>query len=360
MFIKLQRVKQMGDIVQMRNNKKKTICKNKQLLREIETFHKNIKPRAAVLRDSIREMFVTVFSRQKRFRYFEGWYFKHQNADAVLALIPGQSVDENGGEHPFLQIIWNENSYSIDFKEEDYLVDRRQKKVMLGNNVFSLHGMKLNIRSKDVTVQGMIRYGSLSPIAYSIMGPFQFVPFMECRHEIISMAHTLQGRVKINGKVLDFNGGKGYIEGDRGRSFPSDYLWLQCNRFGENAAIMVSVAHIPFIGHSFEGCICVIQYQGREYRFATYLGAEVICKRATSVILKQGNDCLKVFLTNQRRNENTRFSHKLLAPDKGKMSRFIKEEHLWKGRFLLYEKEELVFDLTSRYVSFEYVEGSGS
>jgi len=188
------------------------------------------------------------------------------------------------------------------------------------------------------------------------MGPFQWIPFMECRHEIISMSHSLRGSLTVNGKVLDFDGEKGYIEGDRGRSFPRDYLWLQCNRFSQEASVMVSIAHIPFIGHSFQGCICVIQYKGQEYRLATYLGVKVVCKRETAVILKQGQYTFKIFLTNRNRIKKPGFSHRLLAPDLGKMVRFIKEEHLLLARFLLYKEEELIFDLTSDHVSFEYVD----
>ncbi len=36
------------------------------------------------------------------------------------------------------------------------------------------------------------------------------------------------------------------------------------------------------------------------------------------------------------------------------MSRFIKEEHLLRGRFLLYKGEKMIFDLSSDSVSFEY------
>lgn len=294
---------------------------------------------------------------QKRTKYFEGWYFKHQNEDTVLAFIPGQSIDESGVKRPFLQIIWNENSYSLSFTEEDYRVDKKKKRIVLGNNVFSLGGVKLDIWSEELKIQGVIRYGPLHSIKYNIMGPFQFVPFMECRHEIISMSHALRGCLKVNGKILDFHGEKGYIEGDRGRSFPKHYQWLQCNRFQQEASVMISIAHIPVLGYSFEGFICVIQYKGQEYRFATYLGGKVVCKRETAMILKQGQYTFKVFLTNKNRNKNTRFSHRLLAPDQGKMVRFIKEEHLLLGRFLLYREENLIFDLTSDHVSFEYVPG---
>lgn len=293
----------------------------------------------------------------KKLEVFEGWYFKHQNSDTVLAFIPGQSIDECGGHRVFLQIIWNDNSYSLDFKEEDYQVDKKRKRVVIGNNIFSRRGIKVNLQTKDITIKGTIRYGRLSPIRYSIMGPFQYMPFLECKHEIISMSHTLQGNVKINGKLLKFDGEKGYIEGDKGCSFPKNYVWLQCNRFEEEeASLMVSIAHIPFLGGSFQGCICVIHYQGKEYRFATYLGTKVICGCKEAIVLSQGNLRLKVYLTEQKEDTNKRFSHSLLAPERGKMSRFIKEAHLIQGRFILYKKGKLLFDLLSNHVSYEYVE----
>lgn len=322
-------------------------------LREIDHIRNEVKIKSAVVRDSMRELFMSQFFCRKRCQYFEGWYFKQQTAHAVLGLIPGISVDKSGSEHPFLQIIWNDNSYVLDYSEGDYLVDRRQKKIMLGNSSFSQRGIRLDIQTEKLTLQGVIRFGPLTPIQYSIMGPFQLIPFMECKHEIISMSHMLYGFVKINGTILDFKEGTGYIEGDKGRSFPRSYLWIQCNRFTKKASVMVSLAHIPMFQSSFLGCICVIIYQEKEYRFATYLGVKVKSQRKTGVILKQGNYTLKVFLSNQKRNDKSSFSHQLLAPHRGEMNRLIKETHLVRGRFLLYHKKNLVFDLFSDQVSFE-------
>lgn len=287
-------------------------------------------------------------------KFFAGWYFKMQSGDTVLALIPGFSTDGTGKINPFIQVIWNEQASWLDFKEEDLLVDWSQKKIILDDNIFSRKGVRLNIKTEDISLQGIIRFGPITPIRYPIMGPFEIMPFMECKHEIISMSHRLSGKLKLNGRVVDFGGGMGYIEGDKGKSFPQSYLWLQCNTFSENASVMVSIAKIPWLGLRFEGCISVIMYQGREYRFATYLGARVISKRETAVIIKQGAYVLKVFLSSQNRKDEKRFSHKLLAPDQGAMSRFIKEEHLLRGRFLLYKGENMIFDLSSSSVSFEY------
>lgn len=342
----------------MPQHKRCTMYKKPESMGEAKRLNKKLKTKTVLLRDSLRDSCVTSFYRNTKFAFFEGWYFKHQNKSSVLALIPGVSVEKDGSKHPFLQIIWNQTSYFLNFPEEDYLVDRRQRRIILGSNVFSNHGVRLNIQSKDISLQGIIHYGPISPLRYSIMGPFELIPFMECRHEVISMAHALYGRVIINGTVIVFQGEKGYMEGDRGRSFPKSYLWIQCNQLKEPASIMVSVASIPLMGVSFEGCICVIHYRGREYRFATYLGGKVLCKRRTCVVLKQGKYTLKVYVSSQGKREEPTFTHKLMAPGKGGMTRFIKEGHLLRGRFLLYKGNEQIFDLASDYVSAEYESGA--
>ena len=124
-------------------------------------------------------------------------------------------------------------------------------------------------------VQGAVRYGPLSPLRTDIMGPFRFLP-MQCSHSVYSMAHTLAGGFTVDGRFIDLTGGTGYIEGDRGSAFPRDYLWVQCNDFAQPCSVMASVAHIPFCGRSFTGCICAVVYRGREYRLATYRGVRIV------------------------------------------------------------------------------------
>lgn len=78
------------------------------------------------------------------------------------------------------------------------------------------------------------------------MGPFSYVPFMECRHGVFSMTNTVSGCLSINGHAYRFDNDVGYIEGDRGRSLPKVYAWTQCNFFDESpCSIMLSIADIP-------------------------------------------------------------------------------------------------------------------
>ena len=123
------------------------------------------------------------------------------------------------------------------------------------------------------------------------------------------------GTLSIEGKVLDLEGGRAYVEKDWGSKFPKTWVWIQANHFeapensnGAVGTLMLSVASIPFpsdqVGvmafylavvplvcyqltlrqaktlfqlelfrfRGFLGCLNLPGGQGL-YRFATYTGA---------------------------------------------------------------------------------------
>lgn len=257
---------------------------------------------------------------------FEGYYYKHQKGSHTLCLIAGKC-----GTEEFIQVISNHASYHIPF---------------IGTNLFSPQGVRLNIHTETLSLTGELAYHNLSPIRYDIMGPFRYFP-MECSHGIVSMSHQITGGVTLNGKEIDFTGGKGYIESDRGASFPSAYLWVQANDFSQPCSVMAAVARIPFCGIRFQGCVCVINYLGKEYRLATYLGVKVICCTSRRLVLKQGGHQLEITLSSAKGNL-------LQAPARGTMHRTITEAAAIPARFRFFHKEKMLFDLPSQQTSFEY------
>lgn len=274
-------------------------------------------------------------------KYFEGWYYKHQKGDAVLALIPGRA---NGGA--FIQVIAGERAYNIPYELREYQKSGFAE-VQIGNSCFLRSGVELNIHAEQLSLTGSLRYRNLTPIAYDIMGPFRYLP-MECRHSVVSMDHDVEGELMLNGKAIDFTGGRGYIEGDRGRSFPGRYVWVQCNCFDEPCSVMVSVARIPFAGMRFWGCICVVFWRGREYRLATYKGVRVLKQSPERIALAQGKYNLEITLKKA-------VGHPLLAPNKGEMTRIIHESSNCEARFRFLIGGREAFDKTSPRASFEYV-----
>lgn len=258
--------------------------------------------------------------------YFNGTYYKHQKGMNTLCIIAGHCSSKK-----FIQVITKDFSVEVPFTKD---------------NIFTRKGIRLNINTPEISLKGTIRYGKLSPIRYDIMGPFCLFP-MECRHGIISMYHRLKGRVVLNGETMDFTGGMGYMEKDSGRSFPSSYAWIQANDFSNHTSIMASVAEIPFCGLRFRGCICVIQYQGKEYRLATYLGVHVVVCRPDRIVLKQRKYRLDIRINNNNQR-------KLSAPKNGEMTRKIMESASCEAEFTFYRHKKQVFHLKSEQASFEY------
>lgn len=266
---------------------------------------------------------------------FEGWYFKHQSGRNRIAFIPGRS--ESGA---FIQMISANGSRQFDVPA----VLTCGSAIRAGGCLFSRRGCKIDLPG----VHGQITYGALTPLRTDIMGPFRFFP-MECRHGVISMAHTLSGSLTVDGDVYSFQDGIGYIEKDSGTSFPSTYLWMQCNDFPEPCSIMVSIAHIPFCRLSFQGCICAIVYQGREYRFATYRGVHILAYSAEHICLSQGNHLLELDM------KPAHSGHSLRAPVQGQMSGIVRESLNAAVRIRLWTDGKPVFDLQSNGAAYEFV-----
>ena len=60
--------------------------------------------------------------------------------------------------------------------------------------------MLLAIHTPELNINGKLHFGPIFPLKYDIMGPFALVPFMECRHSVWSMRHTVSGNVCVNGE----------------------------------------------------------------------------------------------------------------------------------------------------------------
>ena len=242
-----------------------------------------------------------------------------------------------------LQVITDGGAWNVDYPFADFHMD--ENGVTMGPNVFTKQGCHLDIRADGLRLQGDLSFGEFTPIAYDIMGPFKYVPFMECRHSVFSMHHRVDGQLSINEEAFRFENGDCYIEGDRGNSFPKEYLWTQC--CFPQGSLLLSVAHIPFCGLHFTGVICAIHHEGKEYRIATYLGARAVRIRDGEAVIKQGNKTLTVRLIEKK-------AHPLAAPMAGSMTRTIRESAACKAYYHYQENGKTVFEFTSDRAAFEY------
>ena len=274
--------------------------------------------------------------------YFYGWYMKCQSDTQTLAVIP--AVHIAGRKRTCsIQIITDNDAWTVTFNADSYRRSRRN--IFIGENRFGEKGIKLAIHTPQLTIKGKLYFGPLCPLKYDIMGPFALVPFMECRHSVWSMKHSVRGNVYINGQKYSFQNAWGYWEGDRGCSFPKEYIWTQCSF--PDGALMLSVADIPMAGIHFTGIIGAVLWQGKEYRLATYLGARVVQIQNNTVRVIQGNLELEARLLESS-------GRPLKAPTKGDMVRTIHESASCRAFYRFRKKGRTIFDFETDRASFEF------
>lgn len=267
------------------------------------------------------------FSGYKK-KFFQGWYFKQSdnNSDSI-AFIPGYAVSAGGLRTAFIQILTGEGSYYNEYPIEEFKAKRDKLEVRIGNSVFSEEGVKLDIKGA-LRVKGELAFSPFNPpvkgfLCPNIMGPFDFLPFLECKHYIYSLHHGVNGVLTAGAKEYIFNGGRGYCEGDRGGSFPKGYIWLQSNLFGgPDSCVSISIAEVPYTGMNICGVAAVFKFMGREYRFATYNGVKIALLEdkgdRINIVLTRGGDSLEASL-------ELPLGYDLKAPKEGQMQNIIKE-----------------------------------
>lgn len=264
----------------------------------------------------------------KKKNYFEGWYFKLISADEknAIAFIPGIAMDEIGNQHAFIQVLDGKKQTSVyhKFLITDFIAQPKKFSIRIGNNHFTETEIQLDLS----TIKGTLKFTGNIPwpkpwYSPGIMGPYAFVPFMECYHGIVSMDHVISGVLEINGHIIDFTNGRGYIEKDWGRSFPSAYFWMQSNHFSEaGISLKCSVAKIPWVRSSFVGFIAGVWIKDRLIRFTTYnqskLRKSFADEKEVEIVLENNNYLLEILATRDNSTE-------LASPINGFMNGRIEE-----------------------------------
>lgn len=294
---------------------------------------------------------------RKRRSYFEGWYFKQVSADAskAWAFIPGVSMNADGSSRTaFIQVIDGTRGLTrwYPFAFQDFSWHPGRLELAIGPNRFSTHGIRVKLDGPDGKVVAELNHGPFSPFPArpwrpGIMGPYSFVPFMECRHGLVSMDHTIAGWIESDGYRVSMDGGRGYIEKDWGSSMPSSWIWTQSNQFPiPGDSLMFSLANIPWLGSHFPGFLCAARLsedgKPREVQvWATWNGARIDVLEANdhsiSLVIARKSERLGLNLTRRR-------GGLLLAPVAGAMERRIAESmdsimniRLERGGMLVYE-----------------------
>lgn len=292
--------------------------------------------------------------------YFEGWYFKNTNKENGISFIPGININENERKS-FIQVITSKESYYVNYSIEEFKFSDNPFCVKIGKNLFSKTNLHIDIddRKQNLKINGDIKYTNSKNIKTNlfnpnIMGPFSYIPFMECNHAILCMKNKTYGKININGNKINFDDGIGYIEKDWGCSFPKKYIWCQANNFkNSKASFMLSIANIPFKAFNFRGIICDLIIDDDEYKFTTYNNSKIIKYNVN-------DKYLNITLKKGEYNINIKSKYdkglNLKAPVKGKMDKYIFENINSKIDITLKKDSQIIFEDTSYNCGLEIVE----
>ena len=150
--------------------------------------------------------------------HFEGWYFKFVDAagSQPYAIIPGVFLGEDS--HAFIQVLDGRAgtaSYHR-FPLESFRASPNEFAVEIAGNHFSSQRLNLKIDAEQTNARQSI-CGSLEfspwrpwPVTWTspgVMGPYSFVPFMECNHGILSLDHAVSGALHVDGRDTLYDGG---------------------------------------------------------------------------------------------------------------------------------------------------------
>lgn len=260
---------------------------------------------------------------------FAGKYYKFISQSGFsFAIIIAYS-----NEGKSIQLITKDCSYEI--KDCDSIVVKEEK-------VFEFH-----IRQKNLNLQGTITIDKLNPLKGNVMGPFEHIPFMECKHSIYSMYHGLSGWINIGDKKISFQNGYGYIEGDAGKNFPKKYIWY--NSVLPGKTVTIAIAHIPFAFFSFTGVLCFVKTEQEELSMCTWNGVKI--RKAADGIVELTKRKYKIHVELDKLS-----GHALKAPVQGDMKRIIKENLVVPSKYTISYDGIIVLETTDPYSSCEWVD----
>lgn len=301
----------------------------------------------------------------KKKNYFEGWYYKiiDSSMKHAYAVIPGVSLGRGiNDSHAFVQVLdaFGCKVNYIKYDISGFKFNESKFEAEIADNYFSDSEIRLDVKNADFSMNGRLQFKNIVPypktlLRPGIMGPYSYVPFMECYHGIVSIHHDIAGQMSVTGGVADFNEGYGYIEKDWGRSFPEAWIWLQSNHFNSrDVSLMFSTAKIPWFGSYFKGFISFLRIGSKIYLFSTYTKAKI-------VNLDYHGNCLNILLEDRNYEMEITAEHSdggmLKAPKNGLMKREVLESINASVKVRLSDKAgKIIFEGQGTHTGLEIVD----
>ncbi len=285
----------------------------------------------------------------KKADFFEGWYFKlvQPSTGRSYCFIPGIFLsEEDKKSHSFIQILYGSecNFKYLSYDKERFKASSWNFDLKVGESSFSLNHIDIKINEQQVKIQGVLHFNNIIKWPDSIINPgsmgfYNYLSFMQCYSQVCAVDGNISGSLTVNGEIIDFTGGKVYIEKNWGSAFPYSYIWLQGNSFEKGcASVTCSAGHIPLPApfKSFSGFLIGIYSDSKFYKFTSINKSTLSIKCGNNyIILKADN---KKYRLSMKASYNEGTFMDLYAPDGNEMKPSASETLLGNLKVELYDK----------------------
>lgn len=237
-------------------------------------------------------------SKLKRSRFFECWEHKLISEDGQDILIVIGVIILGKEKLCYNEVIDGKSgkSYLVKYPINDY--KPKNNECRYANTTFSKDGIELNLEDDEFRISGRITFGDLKKFPSNIFSPglmsyYSFLPFMESYFSLISLHHSINGKITINNNVYNFDNGSSYIEKGWGKKFPDSWLMIHCNTFTEsNSSFFLTASPVKVLGATIIGIQCYIMDGEKLINFSTY-------KKGKITQFKRVNKTLNIELKNK-------------------------------------------------------------
>lgn len=199
--------------------------------------------------------------------FFQSWFYRLQWADRSICLIPGVSVGEE--PHAFIYIVDSNGqmSHIINYPIAEFSCASCIPIIKIGNNMFSLSKIHLDIESPELSLKGDIYLSDIRTDKCSdmAMGLFKIFDCLEYNTHICATDGRADGEISLNGNPFRLSGAHLYAAKSWGESFPEAYLWIQ-GRFFAGVSLSLSLGRVPLGAFEMDSMTAVINDECRSYR----------------------------------------------------------------------------------------------
>jgi hypothetical protein len=254
---------------------------------------------------------------------FEGFYCKVAKADGTTIVIICGFARTREKSYAFVQVgsHFCETKY-YEYPIESLNINEAGFSFSIQQHLISMQGIsiiekdcEINLTFENFTAWKRTR---LRP---SIMGALTYVPFVECKHDIVAPHFNASGSIKIEQQALYFNSDAGYIDRNWGKSFPKKYCWGHLSGFSDDSiSIQFAKGSPRWFFLKIPVHIGFLYINGEITTFKSWRGAQIKIKNTDDFLVRLKNVKYEVQL---RFTKDKKLQ--LKAPDEGNIEEDILE-----------------------------------